>query len=337
MKIFLNLIIALFLFITSCQNREWNNLYDTNNTLNKTLPSIAGEPVQIENFNTVSSGGLIASTGGSPITARGICWSTTASPTITSNRTTDGIGFGSFTSIISGLDNNTTYYFRAYVTNSMGTAYGNESSIILYMNVPDAPVNDIDGNVYNTVKIGTQIWMAENYKATRYRNGDTISNVTDYATWANLTRGAYCDFTNNVTIGASYGHLYNYFSVIDNRQLCPTGWHVPSAVEWTTLLNYLGGNTVAGAALKETGIIHWNSPNSSTNISGFSAFAGSWRGGDGTWYYGPGILGNWWSSTSYNSTYSYFLTITADNNSKVVSSDIYFSKQAGCSIRCLKD
>ena len=337
MKFYLYLIIAFFLFVTSCQNREWTNLYDTNNTLIKSLPSIAGVPVQIDNFNTVSSGGLIASTGGSTITARGICWNTTASPTITSNKTTDGIGFGSFTSIISGLDNNTTYYFRAYATNSMGTSYGNESSVILYMNIPDASITDIDGNVYNTVKIGTQIWMAENYKATRYRNGDTISNVTDHTTWANLTSGAYCDFTNNITIGAIYGHLYNYFTITDIRELCPTGWHIPSALEWTTLLTYLRGGTIAGAALKETGTTHWISPNTATNSSGFTAFAGSWRGGDANFYYGPGTLGDWWSSTSYNTTYSSFFGIDSDNSARVNPNNPYFSKQAGCSIRCVKD
>ena len=331
--------IFLLLIIFSCQKREWNNLYDSNNILDKTLPIILDETVSIVTFNSAKSGGSITLAGGSPVTARGVCWSTKASPTIGSSKTSDGTGVGSFKSNIYELTNNIKYYFRAYATNSIGTAYGSEYSVILYMNVPDASVTDIDGNVYKTVKIGTQIWMAENLKTTLYRDGTPIPNITDATSWANLTTDAYCYFTNSTSIGGVYGGLYNYFAVVDNRGLCPVGWHVPTDNEWMILRDYLGGINVAGGKLKETGTTHWSSPNTGAdNSSGFTAFAGSWRGGDGNFYYGVHTAGWWWTSTTVNSTDAWFYYI-GDNSIQLLrsSTDPYFHKKAGCSVRCIKD
>ncbi|MEI7830048.1 MAG: fibrobacter succinogenes major paralogous domain-containing protein [Prolixibacteraceae bacterium] len=302
-----------------------------------TVPTIATSPVASVTTTSAITGGNVTSDGGLTISARGVCWSTTTNPTIANNKTIDGKGVGSFTSTLTGLSTNTTYYVRAYATNAIGTAYGTVSSITLYLNTPSSPISDIDGNVYKTVRIGDQIWMAENLKVTKYRNGIAIPNVTVSTTWASLTSGAWCDFGNNTTVGATYGHLYNYFTVIDSRQLCPVGYHIPSSAEWTTITDYLGGGKIAGAALKETGTSHWSSPNTSTNSSGFTALAGSWRGGDAIFYYAPTLCGYYWSSTSYDLIYSNFFHFEVDNNSGVVLADPYFSKQAGCSIRCLKD
>jgi len=159
---------------------------------------------------------------------------------------------------------------------------------------------DIDSNIYPTVKIGDQWWMAENLKVTRYRNGDDIPIVTDDTEWKNLTTGAYCNYNNNSDNADIYGRLYNWYAVNDSRNIAPLGWHVPSDEEWQTLIDYLGGESVAGGKLKETGTTHWNSPNEgATNESGFAALPGGDR-----YYYGAfnslGTLAYFWSSTEYN-------------------------------------
>ncbi|MCX6247713.1 MAG: fibrobacter succinogenes major paralogous domain-containing protein [Bacteroidetes bacterium] len=184
-------------------------------------------------------------------------------------------------------------------------------------------VTDIDGNVYNTVKIGSQLWMAENLKTTRYRNGDPITHVTDNTQWSNLLTGAYCDYN------LIYGRLYNWYAVSDGRHICPAGWHVPTDAEWTQLQAFLGGFDVAGGKMKEAGTIHWNGPNTgATNESGFTALPGRMRSWDGS-FSSIGIYANLWSSTEswgwyvfYNSTYF------GHGTSKNVE---------GFSVRCLKD
>jgi hypothetical protein len=173
--------------------------------------------------NAASSGGTITSDGGSSITAKGVCWSTTANPTIAlSTKTTDGTGTGSFTSDISGLTDGTVFYVRAYATNQAGTAYGSEVQLL-------TKVVDADNNLYNTVVIGTRVWMAENLKTTTFKDGITgIPNVTDPVAWNALTGPGYCWYNNiEATYKPLYGALYNWFTV-STGNLCPTGWHVPT-------------------------------------------------------------------------------------------------------------
>jgi uncharacterized protein (TIGR02145 family) len=136
---------------------------------------------------------------------------------------------------------------------------------------------DIDGNVYPTVKIGGQEWMAKNLKSTHYCNGDAIPNVSNDNSWDALTTGAFCWYNNDeVTYKPLYGALYNGYAATDSRNICPAGWHVPTAAEFTTLANYLGGENVAGAKMKSD--LGWTLPNNSaTNISSFSALPGGRR------------------------------------------------------------
>ncbi len=162
---------------------------------------------------------------------------------------------------------------------------------------------DKDGNTYNTVKIGEQEWMAENLNVNHYRNGDPIPQVQDKEEWINLTTGAWCYYENNAENGKTYGKLYNWHAVNDPRGLTPEGCHVPTDAEWTTLTDYLGGESVAGGKLKETGTTHWRSPNTgATNENSFTALPGGIRGKDGTFVFimeqpSIGRLGYWWSST----------------------------------------
>ena len=162
-------------------------------------------------------------------------------------------------------------------------------------------VSDVDGNVYQTVSICNQIWTKSNLNVSHYRNGDVIPQVTDPTQWGSLTTGAWCYYNNDPANGAIYGKLYNWYAVNDPRGLAPIGWHVPTDVEWTSLIECLGGGSIAGAAMKEPGTNHWISPNTdATNSSGFTAFPGGFRyrvqGPQGLF----GSLGEstiWWSST----------------------------------------
>ena len=200
--------------------------------------------------------------------------------------------------------------------------------------VGSATVKDMDGNVYKTVKIGTQVWMAENVKTTKYNDGTPIPLVRDDNAWESITTPAYCWHKNDATANKNtYGALYNWDTVNSNK-LCPSGWHVPSDVEWSTLITFLGSESIAGGKLKEAGTAHWISPNTgTTNESGFTALPGGYRDYDGT-FGGVGDNGFWWSSTDYTSSNGSSLDISFDGIS------IHWShgdKQDGFSVRCIKD
>jgi len=197
-------------------------------------------------------------------------------------------------------------------------------------------VTDIDGNVYRTVKIGNQLWMAENLKVTHYRNGDAILNVMGKTAWSNRTIGAYCNYDNNATNAYTYGRLYNWYAVNDSRNIVPNGWHVPTDSEWQTLSDYLGGDFVAGGKLKETGTTHWNSPNTdATNESGFSSLPGGYRDGNGA-YHNIGREGCWWSSTEERDRNSAWYRSLSFSGS-ILGGDAVDSRQDGFSIRCVQD
>lgn len=211
-----------------------------------------------------------------------------------------------------------------YYLNECSTANGESSDI----------VTDIDGNVYNTVTIGTQIWMAENFKVTRYRNGDPIPNVTYKTAWSNLTTGAYCNYDNDADNSTIYGRLYNWYAVNDSRNICPTGWHVPTDSEWGILIRYLGGSSVAGGIMKEAGTEYWHSPNTGAKDgSCFSALPGSHRLQNGVFSY-LGSHATFWSSTEVDSTWVAGIILEFDN-SRVTRSSA--SKLQGKSVRCIKD
>jgi len=217
---------------------------------------------------------------------------------------------------------------------------------------PADTITDQNGNVYKTVKIGNQWWMAENLKTTKYNDGTSIP-VTDPtwkkqtipARWYGLKTPAYCWYKNDSsTYGSVYGALYNWYAV-NTGKLCPTGWHVPSDAEWTALIDYLGGKSVAGYKLKETGTKHWRRPNTgATNESGFTALPGGARDcgrllNDREFRY-IRSLGHWWSSTEYAPEYPEYNRIKAwylyiDYSGHVGRN--YHYKSDGFSVRCVKD
>lgn len=199
-------------------------------------------------------------------------------------------------------------------------------------------VYDIDGNLYHTVTIGTQTWMVENLKVTKYRNGDPIPHVTDQL-WFSLYSGAYCDYDNNSNYADSYGRLYNWYAVKDSRNIAPVGWRVPTNSDWNKLTLFLGnGNSViAGGAMKETGTIHWKSPNTdATNKGGFTALPGGAR------YYFHRAFGDvsvwcyFWSSSELNPGAAWYRSLYY-NSSDITNTTFFNEKQNGFSVRCVKD
>jgi uncharacterized protein (TIGR02145 family) len=193
-------------------------------------------------------------------------------------------------------------------------------------------VTDIDGNVYHSVVIGTQTWMATNLKVTKYRNGTAIPNVSDSAQWVALTTGAYCAYNNDPAMANTYGLLYNWYAAGDSVNiLAPQGWHVPTNAEWTTLTTYLG--TSAGGKLKETGITHWNTPNSgATNATNFTALPGADRSYTGV-FHNMGIYGFWWTS-SYSGSDGIDRIMT---NASANVFSINYPMNIAFSVRCVKD
>jgi len=202
-------------------------------------------------------------------------------------------------------------------------------------------ITDVDGNVYHTVIIGTQEWIVENLKVTHFRNGDHIPNIADYVQWQNDTIGAYCNYNNDENYVAIYGRLYNYYAVADTRNLCPSGWHIPTKDEWTILITYLGGyQSYAGGKMKEAGTSHWLSPNNgATNESGFTGLPGGGRDKFGKFGQDPLIIVNngfWWSSTRDNTGSAYNCNLCYD----VYIVDNYYPRSylaAGLSVRCVRD
>ena len=292
------------------------------------IPVIATSPVTNVKAAMVITGGNITEDGGSPITARGVCWSVNPGPTISQNKTTDGAGTGIFTSVPSGLQHYRTYYLRAYATNAYTTSYGEQREFTTL-------VGDSDGNSYNPVVIGTQTWLKENLRTTKYNDGSNIPHVPDYTEWASLTSPAYCWYNNDIGYKGAYGALYTWYTVKTGK-LCPTGWHVPTDAEWTVLVNFHGGDLVAGGKLKEIGFEHWAAPNTgATNEHGFTALPGGWRDGGGAGFQNLTAVSYWWTSTTTNPDAPYWRLIDWDKESisRFVTGDPSF----GLSIRCIKD
>jgi uncharacterized protein (TIGR02145 family) len=200
----------------------------------------------------------------------------------------------------------------------------------------DKVIRDGDGNIYTPVKIGTQIWLIENLKTTRYNDGTPIPKVADFSSWSNTSDDAYCWYNNDSSAyKASYGALYNWYAV-DHGKLCPTGWHVPSNDEWTILTDYLGGLAASSGKLKESGTAHWNSPNGeSTNSSGFTALPGGYRSYSDGAYFSKGDNGSWWSSTPGTVSGAWMRAMTNYDTFDVREISTYL--EYGISVRCLKD
>ncbi len=193
-------------------------------------------------------------------------------------------------------------------------------------------VNDSEGNAYKTVRIGNRLWMAENLRVTRFRNGEPITNVPEDSRWMYQATAAWCSYDNDSAQAKQHGNLYNWHAVSDARGICPQGWHIPSDAEWQQLADALGGNAVAGGKLKSTTL--WDFPNAgATNASGFNATGTGIRLYTGN-YNLMGFCVVFWSSTSGNKLLAWVRYLEY-GNSKFTRT--YYGKTSGLSCRCVKD
>ena len=307
------------------------------------LTILSTDTVSSISHTTAISGGSIIDSGGTSISAYGVCWNTTGMPTLLDSTTVDGSGMGGYVSYLSGLMPNTTYFVRAYATNGIGTSYGNE---IQFTTLPDPislivcgnSVSDYDGNVYNVVLIGTQCWMKENLKTT----SDALGN--------SITRYCYNNETDSCEV---YGGLYDWYTMMNGatssntvpsgvQGICPTGWHIPSDEEYKILEGsvdsqydypdsewdeYGWRGFDVGTNLRSTS--GWSANNNGNDTYGFSALPGGYRHGSS---YLLGSQGLWWSSTQYTSTNAWQRTLSTNQ--------IYrgsFNKWRQYSVRCIKD
>jgi uncharacterized protein (TIGR02145 family) len=326
-------------------------------TSNIILPTLATTAVSSISITTAVSGGTILSDGGASIIARGVCWSTSTNPTnALTTKTNDGAGTGAFSSNITGLTANTTYYVKAYATNSFGTAYGNQVSFTTLqdptvINLTGPNVTDIDGTTYQSVTNCGLTFTKQNLDVSKYSDGTPIPQVTDPTQWQNLTTGAWCYYNNTTANGTIYGKLYNWYAVAGiydaasqsnpalRKKLAPTGWHIPSEAEWTQLINCLGGETIAGGKMKSTGTSLWLSPNTAaTNESGFTGLPCGYRVGSSGNFIEIGNSAQWWSSTQL---------ITTPPSSSAKGMPIHYNNSSapgstagirvGFAVRCIKD
>ncbi|MCD4833486.1 MAG: fibrobacter succinogenes major paralogous domain-containing protein [Bacteroidales bacterium] len=396
------------------------------------IPTVYTIPAVNITSNSAIIGGNVSSNGGITVTERGIYWGISTSPETTGTKLIIGSGTGEFSDTLINLDPGTDYYLKAFATNSIGTAYGDEKnyttlgeeplvtileytdleaynitlkglvsandlsttvefeygtttaygSSIAAINSPvtenddtvsatilgltpetlyhyrikaenelgivysedstfttvitgiAGTVTDIDGNVYQTIGIGYQEWMTENLKTKRYNDTDSITLVINDSIWSELITEGYCWYNNDETSYKNvYGGLYNWH-VVNTGKLCPSGWHVPTNEDISELFDYLGGANEAGGLLKESGTVHWKSPNTgATNEYDFNALPGGKRFDDGTFDFMT-VEGNWWSSYDYSThNASYFYLLYNYSNSL----QSYINKKYGMSIRCIKD
>jgi uncharacterized protein (TIGR02145 family) len=240
---------------------------------------------------------------------------------------------------LKGLLPNTKYHFRIKAVRSHGEIYGKD---LTFQTLNDLSVNDIEGNLYNTVEIGAQIWMTENLHVTNYNDGTSIPFVSDDSDWSNLTTPAYCWYEDYEEYRHFRGALYNWYTV-NTEKLCPTGWHVPTKDEWELLLSTVGGRQVAGNNLKWLLPFYRGSEGDGTNSFSFSAMMGGMRDKEGSYLHGLYFQG-----TSGINEYGYWYTSSVDENGNpliLCIPSLYSyatlisveSKLSGYSVRCIKD
>ena len=312
-------------FATNSIGTSYGNL-DSLVTL-PVVPTLTTNNIISITDSSAISGGNIASDGGAAITDRGIVWGLSQNPTLPSADTTkNGIGTGLFTSNLRGLNGSTTYYVRAYATNSAGTGYGNQVSFTTLPVIIDA-----SNNRYSSIVINGLEWLTTNLKTTKYANGDSISNVVIDGSWGLSNSGAWSFYNNDPSNDVTYGKLYNWYAVNDPRGLCPSGWHVATENNWQSLVTPFGGYGAAANELKTT--TTWTLPNSNTNTSGFSALPGGGRASGGN-FADINNRGGWWTSSTSGPIISKYISMIFNSDS-VGLFDIDI--KSGFSVRCVKD
>jgi len=304
-------------------------------TIPITLPTVTTSGITQLTLNSAVSGGMVQCSGNGEIMARGVCWHTISNPSLNNNigYTVDGTGMGFFESYLTGLNNGTNYYYVAYATNEKGTSFGEIKSFTTPIDYCEGiSIVNYGGQNYQTVFIGQQCWIKENLNI-----GSRINGEQDQSDNGIIEKYCYDD---NETNCDEYGGLYQWDEMMQYvtqegvKGICPEGWHIPTDGEWSDLIDFLGGSSVAGGKMKETGTQHWNSPNAgATNSSGFTALPGGNRSSNSN-YYNQGEIGFFWSSSELTETNSWEQKLYSSNANAYRS---YNDKAYGFSVRCLKD
>ena len=321
------------------------------------LPTVITNSMSDISETTATCGGNIVSDGGTPVTSRGVCWSTSPNPTINDFHTNDGIGMGSFISNITGLSHGTTYFARAYASNANGTSYGAEVTFTTSITCGVHTVSDYDGNTYNTVQIGDQCWMKENMRTTHYADGRAITHATVSQYSSSIP------YYYNPGFDTEYGFLYNWIAMTYatstsgwdpscvRQGVCPMGWHVPSDSEWTELTQYVGSqsqyrcgnnNTYIAKALASTtgwdihvtNTCHVGYLQSGNNATGFGALPAGLYIHVGSTFFNSSYYAYFWSATENSSTLGinwYLVYFSPNINSNTC------AKENAYSVRCLRD
>jgi uncharacterized protein (TIGR02145 family) len=322
------------------------------------LPEVWTDSAYNISDSAAVSGGNVVDDGGAMVTRRGVCWGTQPNPIPDNHYTEDGTGTGKFTSYLSDLDPVTTYYYRAYARNSEGIGYGFEYEFT----TPEQSgyVIDIDGNSYKTVLIGTQTWMAENLKVSRFADGTSIPLVEDQATWGDLTitDSAYCYYNYDIANREVYGALYSWPAAMNGaassdlnpsgiQGVCPAGWHLPSDAEWKEMEMSMGMTQEQadsagyrgegfGGNLKATGTDYWKDPNTgANNKSGFSALPGGHNNSTG-FCSNRTIDCYFWSSTDSSTDNEIWYRYLKYERADLYRGPTYWYGD-GYSVRCVKD
>lgn len=301
-----------------------------------TIPVLTTTDVTEVTANTAISGGNISDDGGCDILDKGVCWNKTGDPTINDPKASSGKGTGSFESTISGLESGTKYFVRAYASNEPGTAYGETVEFT-------TKIADIDGNLYNFVTIGTQVWLVENLKTTKLNDNSAISHVPDNTAWSTLPTAGYAWYNNDEDYNKPiYGALYNWHAV-NSGKLCPSGWHVPTDNDYKTLEQNLGltlaeldiwgwRGTDQGSKLKSTS--GWNTGETGNNSTGFTALPGGYRFYATGGFDGQNTLGYWWTASEHDAARAWYRRLDGNNTGIYRAST---DKGAGKSVRCVKN
>jgi uncharacterized protein (TIGR02145 family) len=333
--IYFSIVIVLAGMLSSCSKE-------------KEVPEILTDEVKDVTDVTTLCGGKLTSDGGSKIMTCGVCWSidSTNLNIEKAEHTLDSVKNGFFTSTITNLTPDTKYYIKAYATNKIGTGYGRilsfvttiyNNNIIFNPSIDYGNLIDQDGNSYKTVSIGSQVWMGENLKAITYNDGTPLS------LGSGILGPEYYWYDNNPNLNKStFGALYPPW-VVNSGKLCPIGWHIPSNIEWSVLINFLGGELDAGGKLKETGTAHWHEPNEgATNETGFTALPAGTVDLYLKNFYNQGIWGTWWSSYFVKAVWAgsrliTYCTLFLKEKGKLAFLSYVDTGRNYYSVRCVKD
>jgi uncharacterized protein (TIGR02145 family) len=299
------------------------------------LPPVQAFSPYFISSSAATVGFRVENDGGSKILDCGIYLGVSANPETTGTKLAVASDTGTFVFQVNGLIGGTQFFMKAYAKNSKGEGVSDQITF-----TSPATIKDYDNNSYETVSIGSQMWMAQNLRATHYLNGDPIGTTTtatlDISGESSPKyQWSYAGDEANTPV---YGKLYTYYAITDSRKVCPTGWHIPSDAEWITLENSIGGYLIAGSGLKETGNTHWLAPYNldATNVSCFKALPGGYRNsasGSNTFSF-LGNYGYYWTSTEADGTNGWIRSLYVQSTQL---SRMNFSKKGGASIRCIKD